>query len=55
MLDDAAEAGFTVVRVVWRDRLAPGSPVARIDRYLSEVGVTVGFCETRASYRRWRS
>ncbi|TQC39153.1 hypothetical protein EEB14_57870 [Rhodococcus sp. WS4] len=40
MLDDAAKGRFTVVRVVWRDRLARFG-VAWIDRYLSQVGVTV--------------
>src|SRR5574340_1600797 len=40
MLDDAAKGRFTVVRVVWRDRLARFG-VARIERYLSQVGVTV--------------
>ena len=40
MLDDAAESRFTVVRVVWRDRLARFG-VAWIERYLSQVGVTV--------------
>ncbi|WP_133169286.1 IS607 family transposase [Rhodococcus opacus] len=40
MLDDAAKGHFTVVRVVWRDRLARFG-VAWIERYLSVVGVTV--------------
>ncbi|MDH6282462.1 recombinase family protein [Prescottella agglutinans] len=40
MLDDAADGRFTVVRVVWRDRLARFG-VAWIERYLSQVGVTV--------------
>ncbi|MDV7243274.1 MULTISPECIES: recombinase family protein [Rhodococcus] len=40
MLDDAAKGHFTVVRVVWRDRLVRFG-VAWIERYLSVVGVTV--------------
>lgn len=40
LLDDAAEARFTVVRVVWRDRLARFG-VAWIERYLSVCGVSV--------------
>jgi predicted site-specific integrase-resolvase len=40
MLDDAAKGRFTVVRVVWRDRLARFG-VAWMERYLSQVGVTV--------------
>ncbi|MEU2005593.1 hypothetical protein ACH47B_14735 [Rhodococcus sp. NPDC019627] len=40
MLDDAAQGYFTVVRVVWRDRLARFG-VAWIQRFLSVVGVTV--------------
>jgi len=40
MLDDAARGRFTVVRVVWRDRLARFG-VVWIERYLSAVGVTV--------------
>ena len=40
MLDDAAKGRFTVVRVVWRDRLARFG-VAWIERYLSAVGVKV--------------
>ncbi|PQP19304.1 recombinase family protein [Rhodococcus opacus] len=40
MLDDAAKGHFTVVRVVWRDRLTRFG-VAWIERYLSAVGVKV--------------
>jgi putative resolvase len=40
MLDDAAAGRFTVVRVVWRDRLARFG-VAWIERYLSVCGVSV--------------
>ncbi len=40
LLDDAAEGRFTVVRVVWRDRLARFG-VAWIERYLSVCGVSV--------------
>ncbi|UPK63178.1 recombinase family protein [Rhodococcus pyridinivorans] len=40
LLDDAARGHFTVVRVVWRDRLARFG-VVWIERYLSVVGVTV--------------
>ncbi|WP_372448442.1 recombinase family protein [Rhodococcus opacus] len=40
MLDDAARGHVTVVRVVWRDRLARFG-VAWIERYLSVVGVKV--------------
>lgn len=40
LLDDAAAGRFTVVRVVWRDRLARFG-VAWIERYLSVCGVSV--------------
>ncbi len=40
LLDDAAAGRFTVVRVVWRDRLARFG-VAYIERYLAQVGVAV--------------
>lgn len=40
LLDDVARGHFTVVRVVWRDRLARFG-VVWIERYLSVVGVTV--------------
>lgn len=40
LLDDAAQGRFTVVRVVWRDRLARFG-VAWIERYLSVCGVSV--------------
>jgi putative resolvase len=40
LLDDAAGGRFTVVRVVWRDRLARFG-VAWIERYLSVCGVSV--------------
>lgn len=40
LLDDAAEGRFTVVRVVWRDRLARFG-VGWIERYLSVCGVSV--------------
>jgi predicted site-specific integrase-resolvase len=40
LLDDAAAGRFTVVRVVWRDRLARFG-VAWIERYLSVCGVNV--------------
>jgi putative resolvase len=40
LLNDAAESRFTVVRVVWRDRLARFG-VAWIERYLSVCGVSV--------------
>jgi putative resolvase len=40
LLDDAAAGRFTVVRVVWRDRLARLG-VAFIERYLSVCGVNV--------------
>ncbi|MFD9665757.1 hypothetical protein ACFWAY_29725 [Rhodococcus sp. NPDC059968] len=40
MLDDAANGRFTMVQVV-REIDWPGSPVAWIERYVSEVGVTV--------------
>lgn len=46
MLDDAARGRFTVVRVVWRDRLARFG-VAWIERYLSQVGVTVEILRDR--------
>jgi predicted site-specific integrase-resolvase len=40
LLDDAAAGKFTVVRVVWRDRLARFG-VGWIERYLSVCGVSV--------------
>lgn len=40
LLDDAAAGKFTVVRVVWRDRLARFG-VEWIERYLSVCGVSV--------------
>ena len=40
LLNDAAERRFTVVRVVWRDRLARFG-VGWIERYLSVCGVSV--------------
>lgn len=40
LLDDAEAGRFTVVRVVWRDRLARFG-VAWIERYLSVCGVSV--------------
>lgn len=40
LLDDAAAGKFTVVRVVWRDRLARFG-VGWIERYLSACGVSV--------------
>lgn len=40
LLDDAGAGRFTVVRVVWRDRLARFG-VAWIERYLSVCGVSV--------------
>jgi putative resolvase len=40
LLDDAAAGRFTVVRVVWRDRLARFG-VAWIERYSSVCGVNV--------------
>ncbi|TQC45289.1 hypothetical protein EEB14_32335 [Rhodococcus sp. WS4] len=50
MLDDAAKGGVHGGagggEIDW-----PDSPVAWVGRYLSGVGVTVGFCERRARYR----
>lgn len=40
LLDDAGQGRFTVVRVVWRDRLARFG-VAWIERYLTVCGVSV--------------
>lgn len=40
LLDDAARGRFTVVRVVWRDRLARFG-AGWIERYLSVCGVSV--------------
>lgn len=48
LLDDAAERRFTVVRVVWKDRLARFG-VSYIERYLNQLGVTVEVVNEKAS------
>jgi predicted site-specific integrase-resolvase len=48
LLDDAAEKRFTVVRVVWKDRLARFG-VSYIERYLNQLGVTIEVVNEKSS------
>jgi excisionase family DNA binding protein len=48
LLDDAAEKRFTVVRVVWKDRLARFG-VSYIERYLNQLGVSIEVVNEKAS------
>jgi predicted site-specific integrase-resolvase len=48
LLDDAADKRFTVVRVVWKDRLARFG-VSYIERYLKQLGVAIEVVNEKAS------
>lgn len=48
LLDDAADKRFTVVRVVWKDRLARFG-VSYIERYLNQLGISIEVVNEKAS------